>query len=203
MCHTCGRRFGVASNLNRHVKRCILKPVNTASRTNQPEMASSDPVVASREAVSVPAPETSTTSACTITATPSDSDSRPNKRPRDESTSSPADQPKASAKRRRRAPSPSQWIPTSLLPFNLFPAESTKATTVPLPPVTAVKDEVSNEWIEERNSWDENVGLTPYHPCGWKGTLPGPALVGFGGKDLGNVGLVNGGTYVMGRLVMV
>ncbi|KAG7439532.1 uncharacterized protein BT62DRAFT_938880 [Guyanagaster necrorhizus] len=29
-CETCGRRFGVASNLNRHVKRCILKPVNAS-----------------------------------------------------------------------------------------------------------------------------------------------------------------------------
>lgn len=195
MCDTCGRRFGVASNLNRHVKRCILKPVNTANRTSQ--MTSSDSAGTSQEVASVLPP-----SAASSAAASSDSDPRPNKRTRDEPATSPSEQPKASAKRRRRAPSPSQWIPTSLLPFNLFPVESTKATTVPLPPVTAVKDEVSNEWVEERNSWDETVGLTPYHPCGWKGTLPGPA-VGFGGKDVGNVGLVNGGTYVMGRLVMV
>ncbi|KAG1746901.1 hypothetical protein EDB19DRAFT_1688271 [Suillus lakei] len=197
VCDTCGRRFGVASNLNRHVKRCILKPVNTANRANQ--MTSSDSAGTSQEVTSVPPAEISVASGA---AASSDSDSRPNKRARDESTTSPSEQPKASAKRRRRAPSPSQWIPTSLLPFNLFPVESTKATTVPLPPVTAVKDEVSNEWVEERDSWDESIGLTPYHPCGWKGTLPGPA-VGFGGKDVGNVGLVNGGTYVMGRLVMV
>ncbi|KAG1830036.1 hypothetical protein EV424DRAFT_1316046 [Suillus variegatus] len=195
VCDTCGRRFGVASNLNRHVKRCILKPVNTANRTSQ--MTSSDSAGTSQEVASVLPP-----SAASSAAASSDSDPRPNKRTRDEPATSPSEQPKASAKRRRRAPSPSQWIPTSLLPFNLFPVESTKATTVPLPPVTAVKDEVSNEWVEERNSWDETVGLTPYHPCGWKGTLPGPA-VGFGGKDVGNVGLVNGGTYVMGRLVMV
>ncbi|KAG1741798.1 uncharacterized protein EDB91DRAFT_1129424 [Suillus paluster] len=176
VCDTCGRRFG----------RCILKPVNTANRTNQ--ITSSDSAGTSQEPTSVPPAEASGTAAS------SDSDSRPNKRVRDESTTSPSEQPKTSAKRRRRAPSPSQWIPTSLLPFNLFPAESTKATSVPLPPVTAVKDDVSNEWIEERDSWDESVGLTPYHPCGWKG---------FGGKDVGNVGLVNGGTYVMGRLVMV
>jgi hypothetical protein len=203
VCHTCGRRFGVASNLNRHVKRCILKPVNTSNRAIQ--VASSDSAGTSKEvATSIPPAEVSTTSVCTTAATtPPDLDSRPNKRPREESTPSPTDQPKASAKRRRRAPSPSQWIPTSLLTFNLFPPESTKSITVPLPPVAAVKDEVSDEWIEERNSWDENVGLTPYHPCGWRGTLPGPALVGFGGKDVGNVGLVNGGTYVMGRLVMV
>jgi len=196
VCDTCGRRFGVASNLNRHVKRCILKPVNTANRANQMVSTSNDSAGTSQEAGSLPPAEAAT-------AASSDSDSRPNKRPRDESTTtSPSEQPKASAKRRRRAPSPSQWIPTSLLSFNLFPVESTKATTVPLPPVTAVKDEVSNEWIEERNSWDESVGPTPYHPRGWKGTLPGPA-VGFGGKDVGNIGLINGGTYVMGRLVMV
>lgn len=201
MCDTCGRRFGVASNLNRHVKRCILKPVNTvtANRTNQ--TSSSDSARPSQEAASVSVPEAP--APATPTIAPSDSDLRPNKRPRDDSSSLPSDQPRPSTKRRRRAPSPSQWIPTSLLPFNLFPTESSKATTVPLPPVTAVKDEVSNEWIEERNSWAENVGLTPYHPCGWKGTLPGPALIGFGGKDVGNVGLINGGTYVMGRLVMV
>lgn len=106
-------------------------------------------------------------------------------------------------KRRRRAPSPSQWVPQSLAEFNIAPPESTKPTSLPLPPVTAVRDAVTNEWIEERDSWDENVAMLPYHPCGWKGTLPGPGL-GLGGKEgNGHVGLVNGGTYVMGRLLMV
>ncbi|KAF8548749.1 hypothetical protein OG21DRAFT_1390302, partial [Imleria badia] len=109
---------------------------------------------------------------------------------------------KPPTKRRRRAPSPSHWIPQSLVDFHITPAEYTKPTPVPLPPVTAYKDPCSDEWIEERNSWDDNVGALPYHPCGWKGTLPGPA-VGLGGKDVMNLGLVNGGTYVMGRLVMV
>lgn len=158
--------------------------------------ASDDSAASLQEAASVPSHEAS------VTPASSDSDTRQNKRPRDESAPSQTDPPKA-AKRRRRAPSPSQWIPTSLLAYNLSPPESTRATTVPLPPVVAVKDEASNRWIEERNSWDENVGRTPYHPCMWKGTLPGPALAGLIGKDLGNVGLVNGGTYVMGRLVMV
>ncbi|KAK7019733.1 hypothetical protein VNI00_017973 [Paramarasmius palmivorus] len=40
-CETCGRRFGVASNLNRHVRRCILKPVNARhSSSGSPEASS-------------------------------------------------------------------------------------------------------------------------------------------------------------------
>ncbi|EGN94158.1 hypothetical protein SERLA73DRAFT_144617 [Serpula lacrymans var. lacrymans S7.3] len=109
---------------------------------------------------------------------------------------------KAPPKRRRRAPSPSQWIPTSLLPFKILPMEFIKSTSVPLPPVSAYKDETTDEWIEERDSWDESVGVTPYHPCAWKGKLPGPGL-GFGGRDLSNLGLVGGSGFVMGRLVML
>lgn len=179
MCDTCGRRFGVASNLNRHVKRCILKPVNAPTRA--PHMPTPTPVP---DAPPVRSKRTR--------------DGDPPTPPH----SPPLSSPKPPAKRRRRAPSPSQWLPHSLLDFNITPAEYTKPTPVPLPPVTAFKDPASDEWIEERNSWDENVGLLPYHPCGWKGTLPGPA-VGLGGKDVMNLGLVNGGTYVMGRLVMV
>ncbi|KAF9221269.1 hypothetical protein BS17DRAFT_768790 [Gyrodon lividus] len=204
VCDTCGRRFGVASNLNRHVKRCILKPVNAVNRTNQMK-SSTTPPSGSPTGDAPPSLRVSTT---TDPASPGSS-VRSNKRSRegDAGPSSPPGSPtqsscKPPAKRRRRAPSPSQWIPQSLVDFNITPAEYTKSTPVPLPPVTAFKDAVSDEWIEERNSWDENVGFLPYHPCGWRGALPGPA-VGFGGKDVMNLGLVNGGTYVMGRLVMV
>ena len=31
VCETCGRRFGVASNLNRHVKRCLQRPIHSAA----------------------------------------------------------------------------------------------------------------------------------------------------------------------------
>ena len=200
VCDTCGRRFGVASNLNRHVKRCILKPVNAANRTQMPPSTppsgttdaplrippTADPVIAA--AATTPAPSRKRTRDTTDPASP---------------PPSPAHSPsKPPTKRRRRAPSPSHWIPHSLADFNITPAEYTKPTPVPLPPVTAYKDPASDEWIEERNSWDESVGSSPYHPCGWKGTLPGPG-VGLGGKDVMNLGLVNGGTYVMGRLVMV
>jgi hypothetical protein len=62
----------------------------------------------------------------------------------------------------------------------------------------------SDKWIEERNSWDDTMGSFPYHPCSWKGTLPGPAVsLPVGSKDMMNLGLVNGGTYVMGRLIMI
>ncbi|KAI9461133.1 hypothetical protein HD554DRAFT_2028410 [Boletus coccyginus] len=194
VCDTCGRRFGVASNLNRHVKRCILKPVNAANRA---QMApSSSPSTSPSGSASAPPPLR------IATATGDTPPARhTQKRTRD---ADPPDSPTHSAptKRRRRAPSPSHWIPQSLVDFNITPAEYTKPTPVPLPPVTAYKDPSSDEWIEERNSWDDTVAPLPYHPCGWRGTLPGPA-VGLGGKDMMNLGLVNGGTYVMGRLVMV
>ncbi|KAF9235836.1 hypothetical protein BU15DRAFT_64488 [Melanogaster broomeanus] len=196
VCDTCGRRFGVASNLNRHVKRCILKPVNAANRANQ--MNSS---VTPGSSPSGDAPPPLRASSTSDPASP-ESSGRPNKRSRsgDAGPSSPPGSPilspsKPPAKRRRRAPSPSQWIPQSLVEFNIIAPEHAKSTAQP-------KDAESGEWIEERNSWDENVGVLPYHPCGWRGALPGPAI-GLGGKDVMNLGLVNGGTYVMGRLVMV
>ncbi|KIK92079.1 hypothetical protein PAXRUDRAFT_830306 [Paxillus rubicundulus Ve08.2h10] len=205
VCDTCGRRFGVASNLNRHVKRCILKPVNAVNRAGQMN-SSTTPGGSPAGDVSPPLRGSTTTDP----ASPASGSSvRSTKRSResDAGPSSPPGSPshsssKPPAKRRRRAPSPSQWIPQSLVDFNITPAEYTKPTRIPLPPVTAFKDTTSNQWIEERNSWDDNVDPLPYHPCGWSGTLPGPAI-GLGGKDVMNLGLVNGGTYVMGRLVMV
>lgn len=211
MCDTCGRRFGVASNLNRHVKRCILKPVNAANRA--PMSAN---VTTTSSSSSTP-PSTDAPPPLRVPTATGDTPSFPPAAPvrssykrtrdNDADTTSPPDSPtqsssKPPAKRRRRAPSPSQWIPQSLVDFNITPPEYTKPSPVPLPPVTAYKDASSDEWIEERNSWDENVDPFPYHPCGWKGTLPGPGI-GLGGKDMMNLGLVNGGTYVMGRLVMV
>lgn len=68
--------------------------------------------------------------------------------------------------------------------------------------MSPVRDPLSNDWIEERNSWDEDVAAAPYHPCGWKGVLPGPGFAS-GVKDSSDGGLVNNGAYVMGRLVMV
>ena len=81
-------------------------------------------------------------------------------------------------KRRRRAPSRTIWIPDSLKNFNLISEDSQKVTPVPLPPI-------SPSQYEERDSWDENVGLTPYHPKDWhyKPRLPGPAKPALGFRE--------------------
>jgi len=195
VCDTCGRRFGVNSNLNRHVKRCILRnaaqdAVDEFAESLEPTMraaqvvdpsSSSMAIASSRQA---PPESAGSTKRKTTTSLPLPSPDHP--------TQSPQPPPK----RRRRAPSPNHWVPASLLPFNLFSIESNKSTPVPLTPVYAYRDPKTNEWIEERDSWDENVGATPYHPCSWKGRLPGP---GFGGKDVGNL---PGDAFVMGRLVL-
>lgn len=181
MCDTCGRRFGVASNLNRHVKRCILKPVNaTAAVKSSPSSPGSPhaPSVSDRHS----SPEHQTGSGLVSITTRQSSKKDMN-----------------APKRRRRAPSPSRWIPPSLLSFNLSPPEAQKSTPVPLPPVRR------NLPVEERDSWDENVALSPYHPRGWKNVLPGPALglgLGFGGKDVRNLNLGGSGGFMLGRVLV-
>ncbi|KAF9261978.1 hypothetical protein L218DRAFT_973779 [Marasmius fiardii PR-910] len=166
-CEACGRRFGVASNLNRHVRRCILKPVNTsaasASHGNTGTSSSTDSSERGRSSTTSPVQEYSdrtTTTTTTATATVG---------------TSPTTQ-----KRRRRAPSPSRWIPASLLNFTL--EASQKTASLPLPPVRP------SEWDnEERDSFDENIGVAPYHPREWqyKPFLPGPGLAtGFGRRSV-------------------
>ena len=54
------------------------------------------------------------------------------------------------------------------------------------------------------------MNLTPYHPGGWSGTLPGPGLgggqgggFGFGGKDVrNNVGFGGKGGFLLGRVLV-
>ena len=113
-----------------------------------------------------------------------------------------------SPKRRRRAPSPVRWVPASLTQFDMFPIECTQSTPIPLLPVTPYQDPRSSEWIEERDSYDENVGVNPYHPRYWKGKLPGPGLM-LGGKSVMNLNLNVGyggrsdaDRYIMGRLLL-
>ncbi|KAJ7596529.1 hypothetical protein C8J56DRAFT_917670 [Mycena floridula] len=103
-------------------------------------------------------------------------------------------------KRRRRAPSPSVWIPDSLQGFNLMPAEFHRPVPLPLPPVVPSA-------YEERNSWDETVGLTPYHPKEWshRPRLPGPLgpILGLMSKDIGNFDRLGGeGGYMIGRVAV-
>lgn len=216
VCDTCGRRFGVASNLNRHVKRCITKPVNTSlgTRSSNSPPASLD---------SQPSPEYSSPtdsmsprkkpSAITIaTVSKSGKRGRGSISPTDEGyTSNPANaqsppdastskkNPAPAPKRRRRAPSPSHWVPESLRNFNLQSEASYRSAPVPLPPVRRDPPR------EERDSWDENVSHLPYHPCGWSGVLPGPGLgqgLGLGGKDVRNVNFGGRGGFMLGRVVV-
>ncbi|KAG6910617.1 hypothetical protein DXG01_009126 [Tephrocybe rancida] len=183
VCDTCGRRFGVPSNLNRHVRRCILKPVNAAGKqvsgTGGPTRAQEPP---------------SPSSSNTMSSGSSDHTKSPGGPARV------ARQPRSpgAPKRRRRAPSPSRWIPPSLLSFNFAGPETKKCTPVPLPPVHR------NLPKEERDSWDENVSSTPYHPRGWKNVLPGPGLgLGLGGKDVTNLNLGGNGGYMLGRVLVL
>ena len=222
MCDTCGRRFGVASNLNRHVKRCILKPVNSPSSShksssgsppaNSPTSSSpstSTPIPHDNNVSGVsrrgrrtarvvsPGPPADNNASCSSSSSNTVAHSAP---PNTAITSTPSTTPKPPGqKRRRRAPSPSQWIPGTLLNFNFHSEDSYRATTVPLPPVRR------NLPREERNSWDENVNHTPYHPGGWSGTLPGPGLgqgVGLGGKDVRNVNFGGRGGFMLGRVLV-
>lgn len=167
-CDTCGRRFGVASNLNRHVRKCILKPVNMIARGDSDSPPSTTSASATRRG-------RATTSAESNEQQQSGKQTKP--------------------KRHRRAPSPSNWIPPSLLGFNLKPEDFKKSVPVPLPPVVPSK-------TEERNSWDENVDASPYHPRGWKHKLPGPGLgMGLGlARDLRNIDLAGNGGIMLGRV---
>ncbi|KAF8628532.1 hypothetical protein AX15_003842 [Amanita polypyramis BW_CC] len=201
VCETCGRRFGVASNLNRHVRKCILKPIHTASnscKSGSPSAHSVSPVPSN----------SSQTQTGSMTG-------QNNKRARDAAfildqfdTSMPQEgqlevQSEVKSvgvpKRRRRAPSPTQWVPHSLCHFNLFSEDLYKSTTVPLPPVRRCLPR------EERDSWDENVNATPYHPRGWKNVLPGPGLgicSGLGSRDVRNLNIGRNGSYTLGRVLV-
>lgn len=213
VCDTCGRRFGVASNLNRHVKRCILKPVNVTSPSHKSTSGSPSSPVDSPSTSTMSSPNQTHISSAAL-----------GKRSRTSSTTSPPDvslpindtssqlialaassssastKSKVSGqKRRRRAPSPSQWVPETLQNFNLLSEDSYRVTQVPLPPVRR------NPPHEERDSWDENANQTPYHPCGWRGILPGPGLghgFGLGGKDMRNLDLGGRGGFMLGRVLV-
>ncbi|KAI0935768.1 hypothetical protein AcV5_004093 [Taiwanofungus camphoratus] len=189
-CDTCGRRFGVLSNLNRHAKKCALRPVNLAAsaRSSGSGAAPTSTSVSTSADVTPTGNTTASVGPVTtvLTANPSaepiPEPSRSRKRKSAPSSGkgsarSSMDNP-SKPKRLRRAPSPSRWIPDSLKHFDLTPC--LKATPCPLPPVQPFRD--INGW-EERDSYDENASATPYHPQGWKGKLPGPGLRG---KDVQN-----------------
>ncbi|PSR82954.1 hypothetical protein PHLCEN_2v5924 [Hermanssonia centrifuga] len=188
-CETCGRRFSVASNLNRHAKRCTTRPesATTARNPSDPQSTAGD----KQPAINTPAPaDTLAPSQATFTATlqPLLPATRGRKRSAPVGDSDAMPQPSTSnsdhprRKRQRRAPSPSRWVPESLKNYDLTPYP--KSTPVPLPPVQPYGHERSPLW-EERNSFDEVSSSTPYHPTGWRGILPGPALLG---QEIGTMG---------------
>ncbi|GJE89184.1 Zinc-finger domain-containing protein [Phanerochaete sordida] len=180
-CTNCNRRFSVGSNLRRHQRRCVPATeapsasestmAGTSEGSNAPEQApSAAPSSSASAGPSAPMPRgrkrrTSTPDAPTTPSTAASS------------STSTADAPRP--KRRRRAPSPSRWVPESLRAFDLTPYA--KATPVPLPPVAP------HGALEERDSfvrYDARAGARLYHPSGWTGRLPGPALLepeGLGG----------------------
>ncbi|KAH9891153.1 hypothetical protein C8Q73DRAFT_792572 [Cubamyces lactineus] len=195
-CESCGRRFGVASNLNRHAKTCRAAnpgPAGTPAASSSSPAASASAASSHCQvaAASPTSSDISASAASTITsappadapatpAAPSSSTPRRSSRKRKASSTEepiPSDmtserQPRP-RKRARRAPSPTVWIPESLKAFDLTPLA--KCTPVPLPPVRPFQE--SNH-LEERDSFDENASANPYHPRGWKGRLPGPGLMG-------------------------
>lgn len=204
VCDICGRRFGVNSNLNRHVKRCILRNPGDGEAVS----ASPESPARGEQTTTAPVAGPSNTSASDPPHSPAPAVRKRKATSSRALASSPTQtrgqilqaQAQPPPKRRRRPTSPVQWVPESLADFNLFSIEGTKSTCVPLPPVSPLRDPNSHVVIEERNSWDENTSSTPYHPSGWKGFLPGPGL---GRRDIGNLtsSPPNGG-YVMGRLVL-
>lgn len=87
------------------------------------------------------------------------------------------DQSTASAPKKERRPrrkrSLSRWVPDSLKLYDLTPTK--KGTPLPLPPVRPFVDS-NGKVLEERDSYSPDVSDSPYHPRGWIGRLPGPAL---------------------------
>ncbi|EIW65098.1 uncharacterized protein TRAVEDRAFT_16943 [Trametes versicolor FP-101664 SS1] len=199
-CESCGRRFGVASNLNRHAKTCraahpgASAPAPAAGSSSPSQAAAASPSTSSDAEASAPVASTSDSTAqaphATITETPvvpAQATPVPRRTARKRKTASAeenmpeteasASEPRQSRsrKRARRAPSPSLWVPESLKAFDLTPLA--KGTPVPLPPVRPLREN-NGTYIEERDSFDENTGANPYHPRGWQGRLPGPGLMG-------------------------
>lgn len=180
VCHACSRRFSVQSNLTRHTRICPEK----AAVANADESAAG---LSSMADTSMTAALTSPASTQADSPAPSGGSRRGRKRP---SPPPPAARPQDSAgepkpKRRRRAPSSPLWLPDSLRGLDLSPLE--KATPVPLPPVQPFADPRTCDLVEERDSFDDHVPQAPYHPKGWTGRLPGPALM-----DQESLGILGG-----------
>ncbi|TFK23711.1 hypothetical protein FA15DRAFT_446538 [Coprinopsis marcescibilis] len=223
VCEICGRRFGVASNLNRHVKRCVLKPVNMAASSKSCSESASggedagagsspqaSPVATSPE-MSPPAQKRPSVSLSASSSPPqrgrappsiSSSASSPLFNDPIPTTTTSSSNGAKPAKRRRRAPSPSRWVPLSLLQFNLISDDFYRTVQVPMPPVRRCLPK------EERDSWDENTSPRPYHPESWDGVLPGPGLPqnqGLKPREASKLNFGSGGSasaFMVGRILV-
>ncbi|KAI1787858.1 hypothetical protein LXA43DRAFT_895617, partial [Ganoderma leucocontextum] len=195
VCEGCSRRFGFGSNLNRHKQTCrLLHVVSTGPGTSAAENsfpsnshpgAPSNSHVTSGTSPTSTIPSSSKVNSGSTAATDAEASvstaqhhqgqkgkrAEGNIQSRESGATAPEGLPRP-RKRARRAPSPVHWVPESLQMFNLTPV--TTSTPVPLPPVRPSEDP---DRLEERDSFDENASLTPYHPQGWSGRLPGPGLL--------------------------
>ncbi|KAI1783632.1 hypothetical protein LXA43DRAFT_903124 [Ganoderma leucocontextum] len=184
-CQGCGRRFGIESNRNRHANRCRVayatttgsgtsaegnSPRNSNSTSSSPSKATSrtsSPTILSREANTGTSSQTeAATTVGTVQHRPARKHKSTEEGPQSPTATAPEGRPRS--RKRARDASPVLWVPESLQMFDLTPM--TEGAPVPLPPVRPSP-------VEERNSFDETVSLTPYHPQGWKGHLPGPGLL--------------------------
>ena len=115
-------------------------------------------------------------------ATPSEQ-TRGRKRKATMSIDTAEDQATATAPKKERRPrrkrSQSRWVPDSLKLYDLAPLS--KATPLPLPPVRPFLDS-NGKLLEERDSYSADASENPYHPRGWIGRLPGPALMDTSGS---------------------
>jgi hypothetical protein len=172
VCEICSRRFSVASNLNRHVRRCAYRPVNTMHNASAspglPPPGSDTASTTSSHTVRSGSEGHSTGTLSETTLSPRSSAPSPKRTPASD-PSCEANAPRPAKKRPRRAPTPTPWVPQSLRHFDLTP--SRKACPVPLAPVRP------SPWDgEERDSFClDELPHNPYHPDGWIGKLPGPA----------------------------
>ena len=162
----------MASNLNRHVRRCVLRPVNAlhsappagSGKPPDPESASARSSNTARSG----SEGCSTGTLSETTLSPRSSAPSP-KRTSTYDLNYEAGAARPAKKRPRRAPTPTPWIPLSLRGFDLTPTR--KACPIPLAPVRP------SPWDgEERDSYSaDEPPQNPYHPDGWIGRLPGPA----------------------------
>ncbi|KAI0271697.1 hypothetical protein BC834DRAFT_967136 [Gloeopeniophorella convolvens] len=178
ICDICDRRFSVASNLNRHKRRCALRPVNALrSSPARPAQSGDAEDGAPGKADRCPrghreASATDAMSDSTLSSNSSPTPPAPRRMPLAEAIFPGDATLRPRKKRPRRAPTPTNWVPKSLFGFDLQP--SNRCCPVPLAPVhPSLFDD------EERDSCIMDMPDNPYHPDGWIGRLPGPACGSF------------------------